>query len=121
MTFMLGEVSRYWLIFSFLILVAISALSLWPLTHLPSVPGSDKMHHLVAYAALMFPAALRRPKHWCFIALFFILWGGCIELLQPYVNRYGEWSDFLANSGGVLLGIVTATLLRVCFPLVGSK
>ncbi len=117
MVFLLGVLCRNWLILSILLLATISILSLWPLAQLPSVPGSDKIHHFVAYAALMFPAALRRPRHWLFIALFFILWGGGIELIQPYVNRYGEWLDFLANSCGVLLGIVAATLLRFCFPL----
>lgn len=121
MAFLLGGLNRHWLFLSVLLLVAISVLSLWPLAHLPSVPGSDKVHHLFAYAALMFPAALRRPRNWLFIALFFIMWGGCIELLQPYVNRYGEWLDFLANSCGVLLGIVAATLLRFCFPLTAGK
>lgn len=117
MAYLLGVLCRNWLILSILLLAAISILSLWPLAQLPSVPGSDKIHHFVAYAALVFPAALRRPKHWPLIALFFIFLGGCIELIQPYVNRYGEWLDFLANSCGVLLGIAAATLLRYCFPL----
>ncbi len=67
-----------------------TVLSLWPLENLPPVPGSDKVQHLIAYAALMFPIALRKPKYWPLIGLLFIAWSGPIELLQPYVNRYGE-------------------------------
>ncbi len=26
-----------------------------------------------------------------------------MELIQPYVNRYGEWLDFAANAGGTAL------------------
>jgi uncharacterized membrane protein HdeD (DUF308 family) len=29
---------------------------------------------------------------------------GIIELIQPYVNRHGEWLDFLANTIGVFSG-----------------
>ena len=31
-------------------------------------------------------------------------YGGLIELIQPYVNRYGEFSDFLADAAGAALG-----------------
>ena len=27
----------------------------------------------------------------------FALYSGLIELIQPRVNRYGEWMDFMAN------------------------
>ena len=30
--------------------------------------------------------------------------GAGIELIQPFVNRYGEWEDMAANTCGVLLG-----------------
>jgi VanZ family protein len=42
--------------------------------------------------------------------LFFILCGGLIELIQPYVNRHGEWLDMLANTSGVILGALLAHL-----------
>ena len=47
-------------------------LSLWPLETLPSVPGTDKTHHLIAYAALVFPTALRKPDKWIMIGLLFL-------------------------------------------------
>ena len=43
---------------------------------------------------------------------FFIFWGGGIELLQPYVNRHGEWLDFAANSLGVVFGAGVGMLTR---------
>jgi len=72
------------------------------------MPGSDKTHHILAYAVLMFPIALRRPRNWLWAGLLFLVWSGCIELIQPHVNRYGEWADLLANLTGLLLGALIA-------------
>lgn len=101
-------IKKYWLFISLTVLTLITLLSLTPLAHLPAVPGSDKTHHFIAYSALFFPVALNKPKHWLWIALFFILWSGAIELIQPYVNRYGEWLDMLANSIGLFCGFLIA-------------
>ena len=101
-------VNHFWLELSVLILVTITVLSLHPLEHLPEAPGSDKTHHLVAYAALAFPTALRKPKRWQVILIGFALYSGLIELVQPHVNRYGEWLDFLANISGLFVGIMLA-------------
>ncbi len=99
-----GFIRRHWLPVSGALLAAITALSLWPLERLPDVPGSDKLHHAIAYAALMMPAALRRPRHLWAIFLFYLCWSGGIELIQPWVNRYGEWGDLAANAVGLGLG-----------------
>ncbi len=101
-------INRFWLELSVFILVAITALSLHPLENLPEAPGSDKTHHFIAYAALAFPAALRKPKHWQSILISFALYGGLIELAQPHVNRYGEWMDFAANISGPFIGMMLA-------------
>ncbi|WNZ54215.1 VanZ family protein [Microbulbifer sp. MKSA007] len=89
----------------------ITSLSLFPLPEVPNIPGTDKTNHLIAYSALMFPVALRRPSYWWLIGLFFVLWSGGIELLQPYVNRTGEWLDFVANTAGILSGALIAWML----------
>ena len=99
-------IKQFWQSITLLILALITISSLYPAEHLPQVPGSDKTHHFIAYCALMMPTALRRPKYWLAVALGFILYSGLIELIQPYVNRYGEWLDMAANAGGVLLAII---------------
>ena len=91
-------------------------LSLWPLEELPPVPGTDKTHHLIAYAVLMLPTALRKPKKWKLFTLLFIAYSGAIELLQPYVNRHGEWLDVLANISGLFCGWILAELINFLFP-----
>ena len=95
-----------------LIALSIIWLSLTPLAELPSVPGSDKTHHIIAYAALAIPTAFAFPKRLLITAVLYILLGGLIELIQPYVNRYGEWLDFIANLSGVILGSFIGLLLN---------
>jgi VanZ family protein len=106
-----------WAAITLFILAVITALSLWPLEQLPSVAGSDKAHHLIAYAALMFPIALRKPNKWLSIGFLFIAYSGVIELVQPYVNRYGEWLDLVANAAGIILGLIIAALVNRYFPV----
>lgn len=104
-------IEKHWLILSLCIFLIITTLSLRPLDNLPSVPGSDKTHHLIAYAVLVFPVALRKPDRWMWFILLFIGYGGLIELIQPYVNRYGEWLDMLANTAGVACGVALAAVV----------
>ena len=106
-----------WIVITLLLLAIITVASLWPLEKLPRIPGGDKTHHLLAYAALMFPTALRKPKYWLYVALFFIGWGGAIEMLQPYMNRYADWWDVAANATGIFLGLLSVHLLGRVFPV----
>ncbi len=110
-------IKNNWAGITLIIMTAITALSLWPMEKLPLVPGTDKTHHFIAYGALMFPAALRKPDKLILLCLLFIAYGGLIELLQPYVNRYGEWLDMAANTGGVVCGLIIAGLINKVFPI----
>lgn len=114
-TLLLTSIKKYWLWITFFNLTIITVLSLSPLAQLPPVPGNDKTLHLIAYAALMFPTALKKPNYWWAIALGFAVWSGAIELLQPYVNRYGEFKDLLANIIGLVLGCLLARLVSLPF------
>ncbi len=114
MHILLERIAQYWKHLTILSLSVITYFSLTPLPELP-LPGNDKTHHFVAYGLLMFPVALKSPKNWKMLALFFIAWSGAIELIQPYVNRHGEWLDLLANSTGILLGATLAWILKIIF------
>jgi len=89
---------------SAIVALVIIILSLTPLPQLPDMPGSDKTHHIIAYATLAFPTALALPRRVWLMALVYIALGGLIEICQPYVNRYGELLDFIANVLGVMIG-----------------
>ena len=104
-------VKKYWLSSTLFILTVITILSLIPLKELPPIAGNDKIQHFIAYGALMFPTAIKKPKYSLAIILFFVCWSGAIELLQPYVNRYGEWQDLLANVMGLIFGWLLAKLI----------
>nr|WP_321401269.1 VanZ family protein [uncultured Desulfobacter sp.] len=112
MKIVVDEIKKRWKALTLLILTAITTLSLLPVAVLPPAPGTDKTHHFIAYAMLMLPAALRRPANWILLGVFFILYSGAIELIQPFVNRYGEWMDLLANSVGILCGVIIAWLIN---------
>lgn len=114
---LLELLNKHWLAVTILILLSITLLSLTPLDELPAAPGSDKLHHLIAYAALTIPLALKKPRYWGLIILAFLLYSGLIEIIQPYVNRYGEWADMLANSLGIFCGLLFAELLNCAFPV----
>ncbi len=114
-------VQPYWAVITLFILFIISFLSLLPVDELPEVAGSDKLHHFVAYAGLIFFVALRKPSYWWVWVLAFIVWGGAIELIQPYVNRYAEWLDFLVNTLGILFGVLVGFLCRKVFSFKENK
>jgi len=123
MTKAITAIKLHWFACTLTILVAITVLSLWPLDEFAGVPGTDKTHHLIAYALLMLPAALRKPHNWLAYGCFFIAYSGAIELIQPFFNRYAEWLDMFANTAGVFLGVIAAKLidLVVADKQAGSK
>ncbi|MCG8552313.1 MAG: VanZ family protein [Desulfobacterales bacterium] len=108
------EIKKRWKALTLVILTLITVFSLFPMDALPPAPGTDKTHHFIAYALLMLPAALRKPANWMLLGLFFILYSGAIELIQPFVNRYGEWMDLFANSAGVVCGAGIPAIWALC-------
>jgi hypothetical protein len=96
------NLQRFLQIAAIAITCAVWALSLMPISQ--TIPGGDKLHHLLAYAGLMLVWRLAMPQM-----------GVAIEFAQgltPY--RVFEWADALANATGVCLGwSVAALLIRV--------
>ena len=112
MSSLLEMLSKYWWPASLMMLVTVSVFSLMPLPALPEVPGSDKTHHLVSYALVVFPIALRKSRYWFLLVVAIAAWSGVIELIQPYVNRYGEWLDLLANVAGLCIGCIVGMVFQ---------
>ena len=86
---------------------------LWPINHPPPGPdGSDKVVHLIAFAALAFPLA--RTGRIGLVPVFVgsSTFGGIIELIQPSFGRSADMQDWIADIVGVALGIVLAPLYR---------
>ena len=101
-----------WKIYTYLIFIIITLLSLYPLQEQPNIPGSDKIHHLIAYSALAIGIGLRRPSNYVLIIIFFSFYSGLIEIIQPYVNRFREIEDFLFNNLGILIGLTLGIFIN---------
>ena len=86
---------------------------LWPMEALPPAPeGSDKLVHLIAFAALAFPLA--RTGRFGLLPVFIgaSAFGGAIELVQPSFSRSADVNDWVADVVGVILGIGLGLLYR---------
>ncbi len=88
--------------------IIISLATLTPIESLPPAPGSDKLHHILGFGGWALLCAFGPWRRFAIMALCIVLWGGMIELIQPSVNRYGEWLDFFANT----LGVILVTIIR---------
>ena len=90
---------------------------LWPLEAPPPAPdGSDKVVHLIAFAALSFP--LSRTGRFGLLPVFVgaSVFGGLIELVQPSFNRSADMNDWVADIVGVGLGIACGLMYRSLRP-----
>ena len=74
---------------------------------------SDKAYHVIAFAALIFPSALLYARSLIWVIPAALMFGGAIELIQPYVGREAEVADFLADAVGLSVGIVSGLILRM--------
>ncbi|WP_440678521.1 VanZ family protein [Candidatus Pelagibacter sp. HIMB1611] len=101
-----------WKIYTSLVFIIITFLSLYPLKEQPSIPGSDKIHHLIAYSALAIGVGLRRPSNYVLIIILFSFYSGLIEIIQPYVNRFRELEDFIFNNLGILIGLTLGIVIN---------
>ena len=86
-----------------LLAVIIAVLTLAPLSS-ESVPGSDKLHHGLAFAVLAFPLPFVRPRFVWPIIIGVSVYGGLIEVIQPLFGREASWYDFFADLIGASLG-----------------
>ena len=86
---------------------------LWPLEAPPPAPdGSDKVVHLIAFAALSFPLARTGRIGLTPVFVGASAFGGLIELIQPIFNRSADISDWVADILGVVLGMICGLIYR---------
>ena len=101
-----------------LIAIAIAILTLAPVSVPDGMPGTDKIYHLISFAALVLPGAVLYPRALALVLPFAVVFGGAIEIIQPAVGRNGElpdfYSDVLGVGIGVLVGLCVRALLRAC-------
>ena len=95
------------------VLLALTIAMLWPLEAPPPGPdGSDKLVHFIAFAALAFPLARTGRLGLLPVFIGASVYGGAIELIQPSFNRSADVNDWVADIGGVVLGVGCGLLYR---------
>ncbi len=112
-------------------LVVILILSGYPGDYVPKVLvwQFDKLVHSLIYTILSVCLMIAFSKQYSnrhnrfkitlFIVLFGIFYGGFMEFLQDYIfiNRSGNWYDFIANSIGAILGVFAYPLILKKLPI----
>ena len=84
--------------------------------------GSDKLLHAIAYTCLVLPMALTQPRSLLWFLPIAMVFGGIIELIQPYFGRSREGLDLVANAAGLGLGsIIGASFHRLFWIGTGRK
>ena len=101
--------------------IALGLATLTPVEELPAVSGSDKLYHLISFAILTLPIAVIRPKALRVILILSVGYGGAIEVLQPLVNRNCELADFLADVGGVAVGMAMSKAFVRLSPTIADQ
>ena len=118
---------RYWE--SIIIALGILYLSFAPpstFKGVPSFTNEDKLVHLLLYAGLTCVLIFDFRKYaknnkantlgFILVCLAFpVFLGGLVEILQPmyFAPRTGEWSDWLSDILGTLLGLLAMYILRL--------
>ena len=92
-------------------IAVVAAFSLMPAPDLPDAPGSDKLHHFLAYFALA-ASAVQLFARWPALlgaGLGLVLMGIGLEHAQGAMafDRMAERMDALANTLGVIAGLAT--------------
>ena len=101
------------ILLTLIVTTVLTVAMLWPINQPPPGPdGSDKVVHLIAFAALAFPLA--RTGRFGLIPIFITTsaYGGIIEVLQPSFGRSADMQDWIADITGVALGMMLALLYR---------
>ena len=101
------------ILLTFIMTTVLTVAMLWPINQPPPAPdGSDKVVHLIAFAAQAFPLA--RTGRFGLVPVFVgaSAFGGLIELIQPSFGRSADMQDWIADIAGVGLGIILALLYR---------
>jgi hypothetical protein len=95
-----------------IVTLTLTVVMLWPLAPPPAPEGSDKLVHLIAFAALAFPLARTGRIGLLPVFIGASAFGGAIELIQPSFNRSADINDWFADVVGVALGIGFGLLYR---------
>ena len=96
-----------------IVAVALIIAMLWPIEDQPSAhEGTDKLIHLIVFAALVFPLA--GTERFSLVPIFITasIFGGIIELIQTRSNRGADINDWSANIIGIIIGVTCELIYK---------
>lgn len=106
------SLSRTTLCLTFILLAIIATATLTPISVPKGLGGTDKTHHFLAFVALTIPISILKPQ-WLILAIpVFAIFGGAIEIIQPYFGRSCELADWIADLKGIASGAGLGFLLH---------
>jgi hypothetical protein len=108
------QVPKFFDIYLTLVLALIILIGmLAPISEVATAPaGTDKIIHIVAFAALVFPLALTKRIGLFPLFIYASLFGGIIEIIQPSFGRSADISDWVANNLGSFSAIGIAHIYK---------
>jgi VanZ family protein len=104
---------RLWLVIGWMLGAAVLVVCLAPARSLPQTGVSDKIEHSIAYAVLsLWFAGLYPRSRYVIIGIGLFAMGVAIEWAQGamQVGRHSDYRDVIANSLGIVGGLVLAAL-----------
>jgi len=106
---------KYLVIIGWVMIAVVISLSLIKINAvMPNIKNGDKVGHFIAYFSLMmwFAWLYPRPLVRNLYAVFFIILGGVLEVLQSMTAyRTADIEDFHVNTIGVIAGFIIAAIL----------
>lgn len=110
------QANRVWQLLLALLVAVVCYLAFTPTP--PPLAGAwwDKANHSLAFLVLTFAACLAFPRPWrgvWLVMLGLLAFGAAIEVVQAFVpGRSCEWEDLLADSVGIVAGVLVTLPLR---------
>lgn len=95
-----------------MIAALLCVLTLSPQTASGAGSNLDKAYHFIGFGVLALPLCLAYPRRVWTVVLGVTVFGGMIELLQPFVGRGAEWLDLLSDALGGTAAALFARVLR---------
>lgn len=86
--------------------------TLMPSDYMPPTPGNDKTTHLLSFFLWAGAVTTFNTRFTYALWLFVGIWGGVIEIIQPFFERWAEMLDFIADLVGTTAGGLAGLILR---------
>ncbi len=106
---------------TYLLLITIIVLSLWPHAYPTGSGMSDKLGHFLAYAAIAFTSSFGWPRRAGRAAAGLAIMGLAIETVQPFIGRSGDVADWMADLIGLAAGMTGAVLWSATWSTIAAR